>query len=669
MALFNKHAYQSGYSLIELLVAIGLFGILVSVLFAGFIASKDEKPQQQQRLQAITILKGTTEAIRIVRSSGWSNVAQNGVFHPVVSGNLWALSSGADTINGLTRQVTISDVYRSSGGSIVTSGGTFDPSTKKVVVQVSWNQPLITSLSTTMYFTRYLDNLSFTNTTLADFTGVAGNLGILTNTSVVNNAGGEVSLTNNANADWCKPQNFIVNQIDLPKLSNAIYAQQGGVWLGSGDGSAGSPAFINVTINTPAPPASPSAAVAGTFNGAFTTNSIYSDGTYVFLATDDSPQIKILSLSSNPYTQVGTVTIPGGSPANSVYVANNILFATSGSSLYTFDVTTRTGSHTTAKSSVAMITGIWTQPTARQVVVVNNRAYVGTGGSLLGLQVFSFNADGSNLQFQTAALLTFSQQSQGLYVDPSAHYAYMAFNNSNGAFARGFVVVDLTKTSWFLITYYNTSYTYNSQGMDPRGITVPVTNRAVVVGVGGTQQYQVIDLSNLSNMTMCGSLVINSGVLGISSILDSYSNAYSYIITGESSNRFKIIRGGVGGGGYLSSGSFESPAFNSGKSAGFNRFTATITQPTSTAVSMQIGVAAPVTGSCSAASYTYIGPDGTTGTFFTPVSSTISGTIPFNSVSPTYANPNQCFKYKAFLTSSNVNSTPLLNDMTVNYSP
>ncbi len=667
---------QSGQSLVELMLGIGLLAIVIPALLTGVFAGRQGQASEIQRAQAVTLLKEAQEAVRNIRDSGWTLLPSDGAtyYHPVITSGAWSLISGAETVNGFNREILFSDVCRDITGKIAVScsGNTVDPSTKLVTTTVSWTQPTSSSIQSSMYLTRFRDNLTHIETTVADFTGVAGNESNLQGTAITNVSGGEVKLSNVANGDWCKPQNFIVNQINLPKLSNAIYAQQGGVYLGSGDGTSGSPAFMNVAINTPAPPATPSASIVGTFNGAFTTNSIYSDGRYVYLATTNNPQVIILDLSLNPYAQVGSVTVPGGQPANSVALSGNILFVTSGNSLYTFDVTTKTGSHTNVKSSINMVAGIWPQPTARQVAVSGNMAYVGTGGSLLGLQSFSFKPDGTGLKFYAAALLTFSQQSQGLYVDATGHYAYMAFNNASGInFTRGMAVIDLTKTSWFIITFYNTYYTFNTQGMDPRGITVPANNRAIVVGIGGTQQYQVIDTTSLSNMSLCGGLNVSNGILGVSSILDQYNTAYSYIITGEAGNQFKIIRGGQGGGGYVTSGTFESVIFDAGLSTSFNRFTATINQPAQTTIQMQVGVSAP-NGNCSSTVFNYVGPNGISGSspsaYFSPVNNIISGTIPFGNYG-SYQNPNRCFRYKAYLSTANPSNTPELDDMTVNYSP
>lgn len=681
--LYRQSFQQVGHTLIELLVAMGILAIALPVLLAGLALSTQTDRRHEDRQQAQLLLTQSQEAMRSIRAVGWASIATPGVYHPVFESGEWRLEPGSGEQNGFEQTITISQVQRSSEGEIVTSDGIVDPSTVRVDYEVSGQADNPITLSATGLLTRYLDNEVYTETTTADFAGTGGNTSITAGTKIIADFGGEVILDSTSNADWCQPQDFVVDEINLPKLSNAIYSRQGGAYLGSGDGAGNSPAFINVSVSNPAPPASPSASVVGAFNGQFTTNDIFSDGTYVYLATSASPQIKILSLQTNPYTEVGTVTIPGGLPANSVYLSsnNNILFATSGEHLYSFDVTNKNGPHTTVRSSIRMRASFWSQPTARQVYIVGNRAYVGTGNSLLGLQTFSFNSTGGNLQFVAAALLTFSQQSQGLHVDSEGRYAYIAFNNASGlSFTRGMVVVDLTRTSWFFITYYNTSYTYNTGSMDPRGIAVPTNSRAVVVGVGGSgipgnEQYQVINTSGLGTanppLVYCGGYHVPAGIFGVSSILDQYNTAYSYIITGGSSEQFRIIRGGDGGGGFISSGSFESKIFDSQFASAFNSFSATVL-PNGQSVKMQVAVAPPINGSCQNAIFSYAGPNGVQGAspsaYFVPIGTTIAGAIPFGSFDG-YTNPARCFRYKALFETNDIDASPRLDDFQLNYSP
>lgn len=199
-----------GQSLVELLLAFGIMAIFLPALATGIISSRNGTAQESQRLQAVALVKEAKEATRNVREKGWVAFAVNGTYHPTISGSEWALVSGPEDVNGFTRQIVISDVSRDASGTIVDFGGTVDPSTKKAVITVSWTKPLPANLNSTVFLTRYLDNLSCLQTTHADF-----NAGTINNTAVTNSAGGEVILGNNTKAKWCSPE-LSGATIDLP---------------------------------------------------------------------------------------------------------------------------------------------------------------------------------------------------------------------------------------------------------------------------------------------------------------------------------------------------------------------------------------------------------------------------------------------------------------------
>src|SRR5690606_30852225 len=121
--------------------------------------------QQQQRLQAISLLKETEEAVRSVRDAGWSTFAQNGIFHPEVVGSAWDLIPGPSVTDGFTTTVVVEDVYRDTEGIIVTNGGNLDLSTKKVTTTIEWGYPFSSTTSSVTYLTRFLENAAYTETT------------------------------------------------------------------------------------------------------------------------------------------------------------------------------------------------------------------------------------------------------------------------------------------------------------------------------------------------------------------------------------------------------------------------------------------------------------------------------------------------------------------------
>lgn len=209
-ALNNHKRKQKGQLLVEILLAIALTTIFLPALLTGLFSSRVGKVQQTQRAQAIALLKEAEEVVRNVRNQQWNAFSLNGTYHPLISNDSWMFASGNETINGFTRSVTLSDVYRDTNGIIVDSGGTLDPATKRVHVEVTWGIPYLSSVDSTMFVTRYLNNSAVTQTSLDDF-----NTGTFATTQSRDTQGGEVTLSTNTKGKWCSPA-FSSATISLP---------------------------------------------------------------------------------------------------------------------------------------------------------------------------------------------------------------------------------------------------------------------------------------------------------------------------------------------------------------------------------------------------------------------------------------------------------------------
>jgi type II secretory pathway pseudopilin PulG len=188
--LFRK--WEVGQSLIEIILVIGLSAIILPALLTGLVSSRQGKAQQFQRTQAVYLLNETADAVRSVREKSWTSIAANGTFHPAILDTSWILATGSAVVNDFNQRIVISDVNRDPAGTIVASGGTLDPSSKKINISISWSQPYASTVSANLYMTRYLSNNSFTQTTTADFTP-----GTLSNTQITAITGGGVTLADN----------------------------------------------------------------------------------------------------------------------------------------------------------------------------------------------------------------------------------------------------------------------------------------------------------------------------------------------------------------------------------------------------------------------------------------------------------------------------------------
>src|SRR5690242_6757362 len=175
---------QKGQSLIELLITIGLMAVVLPAMIVGFVATRNGRAQQEQRLKATSLMREGEEAVRVVRETDWATFAAlstpaNTAYklaHDVATGKTWILTTGSESINDMIRTITVGDVYRDfvtdpTNAPIVDStapNATLDPSTKKVVVTVHWNNPISTTESATEYLTRD-ENIPYTETTKAQF--------------------------------------------------------------------------------------------------------------------------------------------------------------------------------------------------------------------------------------------------------------------------------------------------------------------------------------------------------------------------------------------------------------------------------------------------------------------------------------------------------------------
>lgn len=277
MASSNQYS-KSGSVLVEIIIALALMAAVAPTIIDGLITSRQGEPQQDQYQSALTLLKETQESLRIIREKGWSGFSTNGTFHPGVTASTWTLLSGTQTIGDFTRNIVISDVYRDLTGNIVPTG-TLDPSTKKAIINLGWQTPSAGSLNTVSYFTRYVDNLAFNQTSRADF-----NIGTTLSTQVTNVTGGEVILGNNNYAKWCSPE-LSSASIDLPDGPPVAVAAVGNtttntipndVFVAVSPNTSNSVklAYLTVTANTGVP--------VPTLQGTFTLDSAkYSNASYI----------------------------------------------------------------------------------------------------------------------------------------------------------------------------------------------------------------------------------------------------------------------------------------------------------------------------------------------------------------------------------------------------
>lgn len=803
---------EKGNTLVELLLAIAVSSIILPVLLTGFVASREGKSQQKQRLEAISVMEEMQEAIRNVRESGWGSFSTNGTFHPQIFGSAWVLASGAQTINGFTRQAVISDVYRDATGVIVATGaGTLDPSTKKVDLSVIWTQPYGSSITSSFYLTRYLDNLTYLQTTLADFNGDTK-----TQVKVVNNSGGEVTLGDNNKAKWCSPA-FSTSTIDLPDgppvavsaTASATTTLPNDVFVATAPYATSSVklAYVNVTANED-PPVS---TVRGTFtldsskysspglvptgigiDNNFKTNDVRyykSPGgkMYALLATD-MPGHEVIAVQvhdgvtntfQDPVNKIYTYwtyfntrryqgntqalpnqdQAPWGYGVTSISVLGTQGYVSSGGYLYVFDL-----SNIDSKSpnnGLDMVgcrielDGYDCRPNP-----ASDKKYsagqTGTNYSNIGWPVHNDCSDGGNIELYATNDIFPVQVGGNTYVfvavgagtnpefdianvtnvpssstSPRINYnscgtisggnsgwkristydfnsnprteeaansvfaksdGTRAYISSNGGIdgdgngqpdSKQFYVLDTSNKFAPMFLSGNpfsgpgSGYYYGTDPNDDlfprRSLTVLNGQRAVLVGKDGflvnaknPKDYQVLDITTEATPNFCAGLDFDSGFNDLTSVTEADLDNYVYMVANTNEKQLKIIQGGPDGK-YFDSGTIESSTFDVGYTTAFNRISANFTTPSNTSVQFQFASADAVSGSCNGVTFNFLGPDGTSNTYYPGIGS--GSALLLNDDGVGYENPGRCFRYKAFLSTTDYNTTPTLSDVTINYSP
>jgi len=148
---------QKGYGIIEILIAstigVVLFLSVNSFLNLSFKMASDD----MRKVEALNLARASLEEARAVRDEdqssptvdpklGWNNLnalTRDTEYHFEQSGvgpYKWVSNLGSYNIGRYTVWITVSDVKRSNAGKgdIVSSGGTLDPETLKIVSNVTW---------------------------------------------------------------------------------------------------------------------------------------------------------------------------------------------------------------------------------------------------------------------------------------------------------------------------------------------------------------------------------------------------------------------------------------------------------------------------------------------------------------------------------------------------
>lgn len=182
---WTRGSRRRGQSLVEILIAVGVGALLVTG--AGMaIAPSLRTNTQAYRVQAGTgLAKELLENVRVWSESDWHNILNLATsserYYLTTSSSPFVSVTGTESIvvatTTYTRSFSVDDVYRDASDLIVTSGGSYDPSTKKVSINYVWLNSATATI--TSYVTRNRNNFFWQS----DWLGGSGQTGPVTSTN------------------------------------------------------------------------------------------------------------------------------------------------------------------------------------------------------------------------------------------------------------------------------------------------------------------------------------------------------------------------------------------------------------------------------------------------------------------------------------------------------
>lgn len=638
-----------GFSLVELVLAITLFTLMITVVGSLVLESVRGSKNQCLRNTSIYLIKETYNAISITKGDLWSEIVNNsgeGAKHLEFIDNKYVIQDGAIAQDGVNLQFTIDIAYRDATGNIVTVGGNPDVHTRVITINASWNDISgnANQIDSKIFMNDW-NTLDWQQTTQEDFTAGTTNGTVVSNTS-----GGEVQLQRVFFPDWCRPT-LAYNDYDIPGAATAktLFSESGTTYLGTG-GSSNGVALTKLRIEGVE---DPTITVEGDFNG-YLTNNIFASGNYAYLATtQDNKEVVILDISKTPFTEVGYFNTSRTEDANSVWVVGNVGYVAAGRYVFSFDLTSKTGSRTQlGLKQVSQNQNFMQTATVSQIAVRGNYLYAALDQDWYEMSIVNIS-NPANMTITSQTNVN-NQQSFDIYISEDGNRTY--FGTGNSTSEREFFIIDTSSKSGSrpIIGSYDTN------GMSVKGIAIVERDkRAVLVGFNA-EEYQSVNIAVETTPVRCGGMQLNAGINDVDSVIDNDGNAFSYLLINDSSNDFKVLRGGPGlggdetGYGFLDSGEFTSSVFDS-TSATTNfyyvQWTGNIPANTNIQVQFRAGTTADLS------SQPWLGPDGTGSSYF-----------PVNAVTnfPPAFSGKRYIQYRLVF-SSDLLSTPRFDQITINY--
>lgn len=135
---------KKGVGLVEVIIGIAIIVGSVLASFLYFSLANRIAKQSAETVQGALLVEEGMEAVRVLRDRGFSeqidSLSEDTDYYLFFSDGTWNATTTAQAVGSIfIRTFRLEGVMRDGNDDIVVSGGSVDPDTKEVTVNVSWS--------------------------------------------------------------------------------------------------------------------------------------------------------------------------------------------------------------------------------------------------------------------------------------------------------------------------------------------------------------------------------------------------------------------------------------------------------------------------------------------------------------------------------------------------
>lgn len=624
---------QSGFSLMELLVAISFFSVMILLIVSVTSFNSKSKNLYEERSQALLYAVEGMEAVKLMN---WDNLSA-GDYSVSISTSTWQLNSGSQVLSGqYVRNINISDVYRTSSsnghsyGQITDTGGYLDLDTKKVTVTIDWNSR--TGGDQQELLENYIYRSGTERFSQTDWQGGVGQDIWLDETKFFSaDSGMDYSIPGIATLqsgflDWS--QATTTSQFDTAGNfdDNDVYEVDEIAYLVTENNPYGAEMYIlNVSdIYNPYQ--------LGYLDVGDSVSSVIVEGNYAYVSTsDNSGELKVIDVSNknSPFISA-TYDLPGNENALDIAINATEIYIIQGSKLYSFSISN--------PGPPVYLDEISVDDNATEIYLSENYVYVATQDANKELQIIEVT-NPANLSPIGQYDLPGALKGTDIFVRGTRAFISTQ-NNGSGAEFFIFEVSDPANPSF--LGSYELNETIHS---------FSIVGPYALVGTNFlNEELIVLDVSVPATISTVSGFDLNGYVLGMSA-----NCSVIYAATSSNQGEFFIISTEVFDCAYADSGVLESSTFDTGSNqVVYNWISWTGSAPTNTNIKFQIATSNSPSGP-----WVFKGPNGNNTTYYTNSASEF--------INYTTHENQRYFRYRLYMDSLSEWQVPILEEVTISY--